>query len=130
MLIITMLAIWGTMHGHGPFLEQTPAENALELQSVPADGGHAAGAARGRHRRRTALEGGVARQRGAHEPRGGERAAGAVGLGHGERQGVDDGRGTESSSAPSRATPSITPRWPDACIPTIAPRARPRSGTH
>ena len=32
MLIITFQAIWGTMHGHGPFLTQTPAENALELQ--------------------------------------------------------------------------------------------------
>jgi PAS domain S-box-containing protein len=32
MLIITFQAIWGTMHGHGPFLTQTPAENALSLQ--------------------------------------------------------------------------------------------------
>jgi PAS domain S-box-containing protein len=32
MLIITFQAIWGTMHGHGPFLAQTPAENALALQ--------------------------------------------------------------------------------------------------
>ena len=32
MLIITFLAIWGTMHGHGPFLAQTPAENATALQ--------------------------------------------------------------------------------------------------
>ena len=32
MLIITFLAISGTMHGHGPFLTLTPAENALELQ--------------------------------------------------------------------------------------------------
>ena len=32
MLIITFLAIWGTMRGHGPFLAQTPAENALQLQ--------------------------------------------------------------------------------------------------
>jgi signal transduction histidine kinase len=32
MLVITMLAIWGTMHGRGPFLAQTPAENALALQ--------------------------------------------------------------------------------------------------
>ena len=32
MLIITFQAIWGTMHGHGPFLTQTPAENALALQ--------------------------------------------------------------------------------------------------
>jgi PAS domain S-box-containing protein len=31
-LIITMLAIWGTMQGHGPFLTQTPQENALALQ--------------------------------------------------------------------------------------------------
>jgi len=33
MLAITVLAIWGTMHGRGPFLTQTPAENALALQS-------------------------------------------------------------------------------------------------
>src|SRR5207344_3262114 len=33
MLIITFQAIWGTMHGHGPFLAQTPAENALALQN-------------------------------------------------------------------------------------------------
>ena len=32
-LIITFQAIWGTMHGRGPFLTQTPAENALALQS-------------------------------------------------------------------------------------------------
>jgi two-component system sensor kinase FixL len=32
MLVITMLAIWGTMQGRGPFLEQNPAENALALQ--------------------------------------------------------------------------------------------------
>ena len=32
MLVITVLAIWGTMHGHGPFLTQTPSENALALQ--------------------------------------------------------------------------------------------------
>jgi len=32
MLIMTMQAIWGTMRGHGPFMEQTPVENALALQ--------------------------------------------------------------------------------------------------
>jgi PAS domain S-box-containing protein len=32
MLGITILAIWGTMQGRGPFLEQTPAENATALQ--------------------------------------------------------------------------------------------------
>ena len=32
MLVITTLAIWGTMQGRGPFLAQAPAENALELQ--------------------------------------------------------------------------------------------------
>ena len=32
MLIMTFLAIWGTMRGHGPFLAQTPAENATALQ--------------------------------------------------------------------------------------------------
>ena len=32
MLIITFQAIWGTMRGHGPFLTQTPEENALALQ--------------------------------------------------------------------------------------------------
>ena len=32
MLVITILAIWGTMHGRGPFLTQTPSENALALQ--------------------------------------------------------------------------------------------------
>jgi len=31
-LILTILAIWGTMQGRGPFLTQTPAENALALQ--------------------------------------------------------------------------------------------------
>ena len=31
-LIITFQAIWGTMHGHGPFLAHTPVENALPLQ--------------------------------------------------------------------------------------------------
>jgi two-component system, LuxR family, sensor kinase FixL len=32
MLIVTFQAIWGTMRGHGPFLTQAPAENALALQ--------------------------------------------------------------------------------------------------
>jgi PAS domain S-box-containing protein len=32
MLIMTFQAIWGTMRGHGPFLAQAPAENALALQ--------------------------------------------------------------------------------------------------
>ena len=31
-LLITILAIWGTMQGRGPFLEQAPSENALALQ--------------------------------------------------------------------------------------------------
>jgi two-component system, LuxR family, sensor kinase FixL len=31
-LVITMLAIWGTMQGRGPFLQQSPSENALALQ--------------------------------------------------------------------------------------------------
>jgi len=32
MLIITFQAIWGTMRGHGPFLAQSPSENATALQ--------------------------------------------------------------------------------------------------
>ncbi len=32
MLVVTFQAIWGTMHGRGPFLVQTPAENVLALQ--------------------------------------------------------------------------------------------------
>ena len=32
MLVITVQAVWGTMRGHGPFLAQTPVENALALQ--------------------------------------------------------------------------------------------------
>ena len=32
MLMMTFLAIWGTMRGQGPFLAQTPAENATALQ--------------------------------------------------------------------------------------------------
>jgi PAS domain S-box-containing protein len=32
MLAITVQAIWGTMQGRGPFLMQTPSENALALQ--------------------------------------------------------------------------------------------------
>ena len=31
-LLITILAVWGTMQGRGPFLAQAPAENALTLQ--------------------------------------------------------------------------------------------------
>jgi PAS domain S-box-containing protein len=33
MLLITVLAIWGTMQGHGPFLTQSASENAFALQS-------------------------------------------------------------------------------------------------
>jgi len=32
MVAITVMAIWGTMHGRGPFLTQTPEDNALALQ--------------------------------------------------------------------------------------------------
>ena len=32
MLVVTFQAIWGTMHGRGPFLLQSPAENVLALQ--------------------------------------------------------------------------------------------------
>ena len=32
MLVVTILAIWGTMQGRGPFLTQTPSENAFALQ--------------------------------------------------------------------------------------------------
>jgi signal transduction histidine kinase len=32
MLVVTFQAIWGAMRGHGPFLLQSPAENALALQ--------------------------------------------------------------------------------------------------
>ncbi len=32
MLAITVVAIWGTMRGHGPFVAQSPEENALALQ--------------------------------------------------------------------------------------------------
>ena len=32
MLVVASQAIWGTMQGRGPFLAQTPAENALALQ--------------------------------------------------------------------------------------------------
>ena len=32
MLVVTIMAIWGTMQGHGPFLTQSPVENALALQ--------------------------------------------------------------------------------------------------
>jgi PAS domain S-box-containing protein len=32
MLLVTVMAIWGTMQGHGPFLGQSPVENALALQ--------------------------------------------------------------------------------------------------
>lgn len=32
MLVVTFQAIWGTMRGHGPFLAQSPTENALALQ--------------------------------------------------------------------------------------------------
>jgi signal transduction histidine kinase len=31
-LVVTFQAIWGAMHGYGPFLLQSPAENALALQ--------------------------------------------------------------------------------------------------
>ena len=33
MLVVTFQAIWGAMHGRGPFLLQSPAENALALQT-------------------------------------------------------------------------------------------------
>ena len=32
MLLVTFQAIWGTMRGHGPFLAQSPIDNALALQ--------------------------------------------------------------------------------------------------
>jgi PAS domain S-box-containing protein len=32
MLVVTVQAIWGILHGRGPFLDQAPPENALEFQ--------------------------------------------------------------------------------------------------
>jgi PAS domain S-box-containing protein len=32
LLTFTLLAVWGTLNGHGPFVTQPPAENLLELQ--------------------------------------------------------------------------------------------------
>ncbi len=32
MVVVTMQAIWGALHGRGPFLMESPAENALALQ--------------------------------------------------------------------------------------------------
>lgn len=32
-LVFALLAIWGTMHGRGPFLAQTPSDNAVALQT-------------------------------------------------------------------------------------------------
>ena len=56
MLIITFQAIWGTMRGHGPFLAQTPAENALATTAIPPGDRHSADAARGGDRRGKTLE--------------------------------------------------------------------------
>ena len=50
-LVITILAIWGTMQGRGPFLTQSAFGERTGPAIVPADGGHAADVARGRHRR-------------------------------------------------------------------------------
>ncbi len=33
LLLVTVMAIWGTMHGRGPFLLESPSENAFALQS-------------------------------------------------------------------------------------------------
>jgi PAS domain S-box-containing protein len=32
LLLVTALAIWGAVHGHGPFLTRSPAENAVSIQ--------------------------------------------------------------------------------------------------
>jgi PAS domain S-box-containing protein len=32
LLIVASLAIWGAVHGHGPFLTRSPAENAVSIQ--------------------------------------------------------------------------------------------------
>ena len=32
LLAVTFLAIWGSVHGHGPFLTSSPAQNALSIQ--------------------------------------------------------------------------------------------------
>ena len=50
MLVITILAIWGTMQGRGPFLTQTPVGKRAGPAVVPPDGGHSADVARRRHR--------------------------------------------------------------------------------
>ena len=33
LLTVTLLAIWGAVHGHGPFLNNSPAANAVDVQS-------------------------------------------------------------------------------------------------
>jgi two-component system sensor histidine kinase UhpB len=32
LLVLTLLAIWGSLHGHGPFITQSPDDNLLSLQ--------------------------------------------------------------------------------------------------
>ena len=49
-LLITMLAIWGTMQGRGPFLTQSPIGERTGPAVVHPDGGHATDIAGGRYR--------------------------------------------------------------------------------
>ena len=107
MLVITILAIWGTMHGRGPFLTQTPAENALALQlfllMVATPLMLLAVAIDDERRSKEALRVSEERMSLAVE----SAQIGAVGLGRGERQGLDDGRRTEVLRLRAGRTPSL-----------------------
>ena len=50
MLVITILAIWGTMHGTRAVPDANPRGKRAGPAVVPPDGGHSADVARGRHR--------------------------------------------------------------------------------
>ena len=114
-LVITMLAIWGTMQGRGPFLAQTPAENALALQLFILMAATPllllAVAIDDERRSKEALR--VSEERMSLAAR--ERAIGAVGLGPGERP--ECGFRIRDSSASHRTHRLITPRWPDSVHP-------------
>ena len=74
--------------------DANPLGKRTGAAAVHPDGGRSADAACSRHRGRKAVEARIERQRGAHEPGGGERAIGAVGMGRGERPDLDTGPGT------------------------------------
>ena len=131
MLVITTLAIWGTMQGRGPFLAQTPAENALALQLfllVAATPLMLLAVAIGDERHsKEALR--LSEQRMSLAAESAQLALWDWDVANDKVWMTDEGRRFFGFEPGEPIHFSNLATWADASIPTIAPRVRRRSST-